>query len=289
VNAGDLEALVSLLHRDCIAEHAWTDAAAVATGREMARAAWARELADYEGARPGGRRVDVTRVAGMEAGWGWVRAEWESAVRHQAGGDVIAQTGYTDFWIEDGVIRRVRRIARPGTAASSQVGAAATASEAAAERRHEIGTRGDLRPTVGVGAVIVQDGRVVLVKRRHEPLRGQWSLPGGGLELGETLEAGVAREALEETGLVVDVGPVIEVFDRILLDPDGDVRFHFVIVDYLCAVREGRLRAGGDAEDVALVAPADLDAYGLTEKAREVIAQALGRHRSPSAKGVAGL
>jgi len=79
-------------------------------------------------------------------------------------------------------------------------------------------------PVVGVGAVIVQDGVVLLVRRRYEPLAGQWSLPGGRLELGETLEAGLAREMLEETGLEVEVGPVIDVFDRILLDPERRVR-----------------------------------------------------------------
>ena len=77
-------------------------------------------------------------------------------------------------------------------------------------------------------------GKVVLVKRRFEPLAGQWSLPGGRLELGETLEAGLAREMLEETGLEVEVGPVVDVFDRILLDPERKVRYHYVLIDYLC-------------------------------------------------------
>ena len=100
---------------------------------------------------------------------------------------------------------------------------------------------------VGVGAVILIDGKIVLVKRRHEPLAGQWSLPGGTLELGETLEAGVAREMLEETGLVVDVGPVIEVFDRILLDERRKVRYHFVLVDFLCRPIAGTLKSDSDA------------------------------------------
>src|SRR5438094_7323538 len=90
------------------------------------------------------------------------------------------------------------------------------------------------RPVVGVGAVIVEDGRVVIIRRRYEPLAGHWSLPGGGLELGETLEQGVAREMLEETGLDVEVGPVIEVFDRIMYDDEKRVRYHYVLVDYLC-------------------------------------------------------
>ena len=132
-----------------------------------------------------------------------------------------------------------------------------------------------LRPIVGVGAVIVDAGKVVLVRRRYEPLAGQWSLPGGTLELGETLEAGAAREMREETGLHVEVGPVIEVFDRIMLDEERRVRYHFVLVDYLCRPVGGELQAGSDVDAAVLVAPASLDAYDLTAKARAVIAHAL--------------
>lgn len=123
--------------------------------------------------------------------------------------------------------------------------------------------------------VLTEDGKIVLVKRRHEPLAGQWSLPGGRLELGETLEAGVAREVLEETGLVVDVGPMVEVFDRILVDEAGSVRYHFVLVDYLCRPRGGTLQAGGDTDHVALADPAALDAFRVAAKAQDVIARAL--------------
>lgn len=131
------------------------------------------------------------------------------------------------------------------------------------------------RPIVGVGAVIVEAGKVLLVKRRYEPLAGRWSIPGGTLEIGETLEAGVAREMLEETGLEIEVGPVIEVFDRIILDTDRRVRYHFVLVDYLCRPIGGDLQAGSDVDDAVLVEPDALDAYDLTEKARAVIARAL--------------
>jgi ADP-ribose pyrophosphatase YjhB (NUDIX family) len=120
----------------------------------------------------------------------------------------------------------------------------------------------------------MDDGRVVLVKRKYEPLAGQWSLPGGGLEVGEPLQAGAAREVLEETGLVVDVGPVIEVFDRILVDETGDVEYHFVLVDYLCRPRGGAVAAGSDVADVALADPEALAPYELTEKALSVIAKA---------------
>lgn len=131
------------------------------------------------------------------------------------------------------------------------------------------------RPIVGVGAVIVADGKVVLVKRRFEPLAGQWSLPGGTLEVGETLEAGVAREMLEETGLEVDIGPVVEVFDRIHVDQERRVRYHFVLIDYLCRPIGGHLRAGSDVADVALADPFALAEYRLTAKATEVIRKAL--------------
>ena len=130
------------------------------------------------------------------------------------------------------------------------------------------------RPVVGVGAVVLdENGMVVLIRRRYEPLAGRWSLPGGMLELGETLEAGVAREILEETGLQVAVGPVVEVFDRILLDDDRRVRYHFVLVDYLCRPIGGVLQSGSDVDAAVLADPADLTAYGLTEKATAVIAR----------------
>lgn len=131
------------------------------------------------------------------------------------------------------------------------------------------------RPIVGVGAVIVRDGRVLIVRRRYEPLAGRWSLPGGTLELGETLEAGVAREMQEETGLDVGVGPIIEVFDRILLDEARRVRYHFVLVDYLCWPVGGELRPGSDVDSAVFVGPADLEPYDLTVKARAVIDRAL--------------
>ena len=135
------------------------------------------------------------------------------------------------------------------------------------------------RPIVGVGAVIVQDGKVVLIRRRYEPLQGQWSLPGGGVEVGETLEAAVAREMLEETGLEVEVGPVIEVFDRITRDDDQRVRYHYVLIDYLCWPMAGTLCAGSDVDAAVLVEPAEIGPYALTAKAIAVIERALALHR----------
>lgn len=136
------------------------------------------------------------------------------------------------------------------------------------------------RPIVGVGAVIVKSGKVLLVKRRYEPLAGRWSIPGGTLELGEALETGVAREMLEETGLEIEVGPVIEVFDRIIFDADKRVRYHFVLVDYLCWPIGGGLQAGSDVAEAVLVDPASLDAYDLTVKAQAVIDRALELERA---------
>jgi mutator protein MutT len=131
------------------------------------------------------------------------------------------------------------------------------------------------RPYVGVGAVIVQDGKVLLVKRKHEPLAGRWSLPGGAVEVGETLEGCLVREMLEETGLEISVGPVIEVLDRISHDEDGRVLYHFVLVDYLCWPTGGALSADSDVAEAVFVDPRDLARYELTAIATAVIERAL--------------
>ena len=131
------------------------------------------------------------------------------------------------------------------------------------------------RPFVGVGAVIVHQGRVVLIKRRFEPLAGQWSLPGGAVDVGETLVECVAREMLEETGLVVEVGPVVEVFDRIIRDGDGRVQFHYVLVDYVCRPIGGTLQAGSDVAEAVYAEPAELAGFALADPATAVIQRAL--------------
>ena len=132
------------------------------------------------------------------------------------------------------------------------------------------------RPIVGVGAVVLDgEGRVLLARRAHEPLKGEWSLPGGAVELGETLEAAVAREILEETGVSVAVGPVVEVLDRIEKTPDGRVEYHFVIVDYLCRASTDTVVCGSDADEAAWVRREDLGAYRITEKATSVIDKAI--------------
>ena len=128
---------------------------------------------------------------------------------------------------------------------------------------------------MGVGAVIVDRGRVVVIKRRFEPLAGQWSLPGGAVDIGETLVECVAREMLEETGLVVEVGPVVEVFDRIIRDAAGGVQFHYVLVDYLCRPIGGELRAGSDVAEAVYAAPEELARFALADPANAVIRRAL--------------
>lgn len=130
------------------------------------------------------------------------------------------------------------------------------------------------RPIVGVGAVIVHEGRILLVKRGAPPLEGQWSLPGGVVELGETLRAAAEREAREETGLVVEADEVLEVFDRIIPGENGKPQYHYVLIDFLCHVAGGELRAGGDAADVAWASEEELGKYKLEKPAWDVIGKA---------------
>lgn len=133
------------------------------------------------------------------------------------------------------------------------------------------------RPVVGVGAVVMDGDRVLLIKRGHAPLKGQWSLPGGGVEIGETLEEAIAREVLEETGLTVEVGPMVEVLDRISRDADGRVEHHFVLVDFVCRPGGGILRGASDAEDAAWVALTDLARYEVAPVTISVIQKAASR------------
>jgi 8-oxo-dGTP diphosphatase len=137
------------------------------------------------------------------------------------------------------------------------------------------------RPIVGVGGVVIENGRALLIRRGSEPLRGEWSIPGGMLELGESLEEGVARELREETGLQVRVLELIEVFDRIFpqdgsrpVESKQQPRFHFVIVDYLCERIGGEARAGSDVTDVAFATQDELAQYHLTETATRVLRKA---------------
>jgi ADP-ribose pyrophosphatase YjhB (NUDIX family) len=128
-------------------------------------------------------------------------------------------------------------------------------------------------PVVGVGGVVVREGRVLLIRRGKPPLLGRWMIPGGTVELGETLVEALVREMEEETGLRVEPRQVLTVLDRIERD-GGSVAYHFVIIDYLCEWLSGDARAGSDALEVAWVSPEELPAYDLTPKALEVVLDA---------------
>jgi 8-oxo-dGTP diphosphatase len=141
------------------------------------------------------------------------------------------------------------------------------------------------RPILGVGAVIIQDGRVLLVQRAHEPLAGQWSLPGGAVEVGETLREAVVREVREETGLDVDVGALVEVVDRVQHAEDGRVEYHFVVVDYVCTPTGGVLAPASDASDVSWATSADLIRYAVSEQATAVIRKAFELANSAAVSG----
>lgn len=131
------------------------------------------------------------------------------------------------------------------------------------------------RPIVGVGAVVLRDREVLLVRRASDPLRGQWSLPGGMLELGETLRQAAEREVLEETGLSVRVDEVLEVFDSIIPDVEGRTQFHYVLIDFLCHSPGGEPHAGSDVSEVSWAGVDELERFGLTENATTVITKAL--------------
>src|ERR1700738_225989 len=149
------------------------------------------------------------------------------------------------------------------------------------------------RPMVGVGGVIIDQGRALLIRRGSGPLvgewarlLGEWSIPGGTLDLGETREEGVARELLEETGLTVRVIELIEVFDRIYLESTAGAnkgkkgpRFHYVIVDYLCERLAGEAVAGSDVTDVAFASEEELGKYKLTETATRILKKAFAMER----------
>ena len=130
--------------------------------------------------------------------------------------------------------------------------------------------------------MVIADGRALLIKRGHPPLEGQWSIPGGTLELGETLLEGVKRELAEETGIEVRVLDPIEVFERVFHDDAGKVRYHFVILDYLCEALSGEARAGSDVVDVAWAMETELESYSLTPTATRVIRKAFEMARQSS-------
>jgi 8-oxo-dGTP diphosphatase len=140
------------------------------------------------------------------------------------------------------------------------------------------------RPILGVGALIIDNDSILLVERGNEPLKGWWSLPGGVVETGELLEAAVRREVLEETGLIVEIVSLIEVFERIMFDasgPDaaGAPEYHYVLMDYLCRPTGGTLCAADDASRVAWVKENGIEDLKITEGTPAVIAKAFRQYR----------
>ncbi len=137
-------------------------------------------------------------------------------------------------------------------------------------------------PLVGVGAVIVEhrgdDHRVLLIRRGQPPLLGEWSLPGGVLECGETLREAVAREAREETGLLVETGEMLGVYERVIRGDAERVRYHYVLIDFLCRAVGGDLKAGSDAADVRWFTRDELPALKLAYDANDVVLKGLARH-----------
>lgn len=135
------------------------------------------------------------------------------------------------------------------------------------------------QPVVAVGGIVIVDGRALLIRRGQPPREGEWSIPGGHLELGETLTEALEREMLEETGLHVRVGPLIEALERIFRAPDGAVEYHYVILDYLCEQVAGTPRPGGDVSVLAWAAEDELLRFHLTEAATRVLKKAFAMAR----------
>jgi len=131
------------------------------------------------------------------------------------------------------------------------------------------------RPLIGVGAIIIDRGRALLVRRATEPLKGEWSIPGGMLELGEKLRDGIAREVLEETGLIVEVGEVLDVFDSIFPDAEGKTQYHYVLIDFVCHPTAGTLQASSDVSDAKWVSAEEAAQLGMKSATVGVICKAL--------------
>jgi 8-oxo-dGTP diphosphatase len=135
-------------------------------------------------------------------------------------------------------------------------------------------------PLVGVGAIIIEHARVVLVKRAHPPLQAEWSIPGGVLEVGELLREAAIREAREETGLTVEPGELLGVYDRVLRDAGKRVQYHYVLIDFLCRRVAGNLAAASDAAEVRWVSREELPALKLAEDTLDVIRKGFAKSES---------
>jgi 8-oxo-dGTP diphosphatase len=134
-------------------------------------------------------------------------------------------------------------------------------------------------PLVGIGSIIIENDRVLLVKRAHPPIQGQWSIPGGVLEVGELIREAAIREAREETGLIVEPGELLGVYDRILRNPEKRVQYHYVLIDFLCRRIGGELHAASDAAEVRWFTREELSALTLAEDTQDVIQKGFAKLR----------
>ncbi|MGQ9693814.1 MAG: NUDIX hydrolase [Thermodesulfobacteriota bacterium] len=137
-------------------------------------------------------------------------------------------------------------------------------------------------PLIGVGGVIFRDDQVLLIKRGKEPALGQWSIPGGVVRVGETLKEAVVREIREETHLEVEVLALAKVIERIFRESDGRISYHYVLLDFLCQIKKGELKADSDAQEACFVPLVELNNYSLTSATREVIHRANWMRQNPS-------
>jgi len=138
-------------------------------------------------------------------------------------------------------------------------------------------------PIIGVGGIIFQQDQVLLVQRGKEPNLGQWSIPGGAVNTGETLKEAVVREVFEETHLEVEALALVKVLERIFRDPEGRAAYHYVLVDFLCRCRRGQLQSDSDAQDARFVPLKDLPSYAVAAFTQEVIQRAAWMEKNPDA------
>ena len=139
------------------------------------------------------------------------------------------------------------------------------------------------RPLLGVGAIVLRNQHILVVRRANPPLQGKWSIPGGMVETGETLRESVIREIKEETGLIIEPVELIEVFERILRDASSRVQYHYVVIDYLCRLVSGEACSGSDVSEIRWVRLEDLRELGITPETNEVIHKALNAAKKSSA------
>ena len=137
-------------------------------------------------------------------------------------------------------------------------------------------------PMVGVGAIIVQDGKILIVRRGSEPGKGKWSVPGGLVELGETVEQAVVREVREECGLDVEVDKLIDIVDSMTFDKNGRLKYHFIILDFFVKIKGGKLRPGDDAKEALWVSLEEVENYDLTKTFKEFLKRNMEKLRNYS-------